>query len=203
MVPLDDLFADEKYGLGGSEVRFDSPMQAEVIHQFLSECAINGHYYAIPYMRSTEACYVNKTYVEKLGYTLPDVLTWDFVWEVSEAAMAKDSAGNFLPNGQKVLIPFIDKSTDNMMIQLLRQKNAGYSTDSGDVQIFNDTTEDILYDVARHTASGAFSTFKISGYPANFLTRSVPVRGGLHRRRHMDGFPRAAERHQRRQIRGL
>ena len=115
VVPLDDLFADEKYGLGGSEVRFDSPTQAEIIPQFLSECAINDHYYAIPYMRSTEACYVNKTYVEKLGYTLPDVLTWDFVWEVSEAAMAKDSAGNFLLNGQKVLIPFIDKSTDNMM----------------------------------------------------------------------------------------
>ena len=92
VVPLDDLFADEKYGLGGSEVRFDSPTQAEIIPQFLSECAINGHYYAIPYMRSTEACYVNKTYVEKLGYTLPEVLTWDFVWEVSEAAMAKYSA---------------------------------------------------------------------------------------------------------------
>ena len=46
VVPLDDLFADEKYGLGGSEVRFDSPTQAEIIHQFLSECAINGHYYA-------------------------------------------------------------------------------------------------------------------------------------------------------------
>ena len=103
-------------------MRFDSPTQAEITHQFLSECAINGHYYAIPYMRSTEACYVNKTYVEKLGYTLPDVLTWDFVWEVSEAAMAKDSAGNFLLNGQKVLIPFIDKSTDNMMIQMLKQQ---------------------------------------------------------------------------------
>ena len=169
VVPLDDLFADEKYGLGGSEVRFDSPTQAEIIHQFLSECAINGHYYAIPYMRSTEACYVNKTYVEKLGYTLPDVLTWDFVWEVSEAAMAKDSAGNFLLNGQKVLIPFIDKSTDNMMIQMLKQQGAGYSTSNGEVQLFNDTTGEILTAIAEHAASGAFNTFKLAGYPANFL----------------------------------
>ena len=169
VVPLDDLFADEKYGLGGSEVRFDSPTQAEITHQFLSECAINGHYYAIPYMRSTEACYVNKTYVEKLGYTLPDVLTWDFVWEVSEAAMAKDSAGNFLLNGQKVLIPFIDKSTDNMMIQMLKQQGAGYSTSSGEVQLFNDTTGEILTTIAEHAASGAFNTFKLAGYPANFL----------------------------------
>ena len=169
VVPLDDLFADEKYGLGGSEVRFDSPTRDEIVPRFLSECAIDGHYYAIPYMRSTEACYVNKTYVEKLGYTLPDVLTWDFVWEVSEAAMAKDSAGNFLLNGQKVLIPFIDKSTDNMMIQMLKQQGAGYSTSSGEVQLFNDTTGEILTTIAEHAATGAFNTFKLAGYPANFL----------------------------------
>ena len=105
VVPLDDLFAipDEKLGRQGQRKLLIPPRRRKY-HQFLSECTINGHYYAIPYMRSTEACYVNKTYVEKLGYTLPDVLTWDFVWEVSEAAMAKDSAGNFLLNGQKVLI---------------------------------------------------------------------------------------------------
>lgn len=169
VVPLDELFADEKYGLGGSEVRFDAPTEAEIIPQFLEECAFDGHHYAIPFMRSTEACYVNKTYVEALGYTLPEVLTWDFVWEVSEAAMAKDAEGNFLINGQKVMIPFIYKSTDNMMIQMLKQKGGGYSTDSGEIQIFNDSTEELLYMVAEHAKSGAFSTFKISSYPANFL----------------------------------
>jgi len=169
VVPLDTLFSDKKYGLGGSEVRFDSPTQKEIIPEFLEECIIDGQHYAIPYMRSTEACYVNKTYVEKLGYELPEVLTWDFVWEVSEAATAKDENGNYLVNGQNVLIPFIYKSTDNMMISMLRQKGAGYSTGSGDVLIFNDTTEEILYTVAEHAGTGAFSTFKINGYPANFL----------------------------------
>ncbi len=169
VVPLEDLFADEKYGLGGSELAFDSPKQEEIIPQFLEECRVNGHYYAVPFMRSTEACYVNKTYVEKLGYTLPETLTWDFVWEVSEAAMAKDEEGNFLINGQKTMIPFIYKSTDNMMIQMLRQKGAGYSDDSGEIQIFNDTTKELLYTVAEHAKTGAFSTFKISSYPANFL----------------------------------
>ena len=120
-------------------------------------------------MRSTEACYVNKTYVEKLGYELPDVLTWDFVWEVAEAATRKDADGNFAVNGQKVMIPFIDKSTDNMMIQMLRQRDAGYSTESGEIEIFNDTTREILTTVAEHAKTGAFSTFKISSYPANFL----------------------------------
>ena len=166
---LDDFYTDERYGLGGSELRFDSPTMDEVVPEFLAECMLDGSYYAVPYMRSTEACYVNKTYVEKLGFTLPETLTWDFVWEVSEAAVEKDSDGVFLINGQKTMIPFIYKSTDNMMIQMLRQKGAGYSTDRGEVQIFNDTTRELLLDIYSHAATRAFSTFKISSYPANFL----------------------------------
>ena len=170
VVPLDELYADEAYGLGGSALAFDSPAQGEIVPQFLEECRLNGHYYALPYMRSTEALYVNKTMVESLGYTLPDVPTWDFVWEVSEAAAATlGPDGVYAVNGQEVLIPFIYKSTDNMMIQMLRQLDAGYSTAAGEIRLFNDTTRGLLLDIAAHTASGAFSTFKISGYPANFL----------------------------------
>ena len=169
VVPLETLFTDEAYGLGGSEVRFDSPTVDEMIPQFLAECEFGGHTYAIPFMRSTEACYINQTHVEALGYTLPEVLTWDFIWEVSEAAMAKDAEGNFKVNGQKVLIPFIDKSTDNLMIEMLKQRNAAYSTEEGDIGLFHDTTKELLKTIAEHGKSGAFSTFKISGYPANFL----------------------------------
>ena len=169
VVPLDELMFDEKYGLGGSQVNFDSPAADEIIPQFLEECSLNGHYYALPYMRSTEACYINKTYVEALGYTLPKTLTWDFIWEVSEAATAMNEDGTYQVNGQDVMIPFIYKSTDNMMIQMLRQLGAGYSTDSGEIQLFNDTTTELLNTIAAHVKTGAFSTFKISGYPANFL----------------------------------
>lgn len=169
VVPLDDLFADEKYGLGGSEVLFDSVTEEEIIPQFLEECVIEGQHYAIPYMRSTEACYINKTYVEALGYTLPETLTWDFIWEVSEAATAQAEDGTYLVNGQEVMVPFIYKSTDNMMIQMLKQLGAGYSDSDGNILLFNDTTEDLLYTIADHVSAGAFSTFKISGYPANFL----------------------------------
>ena len=169
VVPLDELFADPNYGFGGSKLRFDGPDRDEMIQKFLDECAFNGHYYAIPYMRSTEACYVNKTYVEKLGYELPEVLTWDFVWEVSEAATKKDANGNYLVNGQKTMLPFMYKSTDNMMIQMLRQKGAGYSKETGEVLIFNDTTTSLLYEIGEHSGNGAFATFKTTGYPANYL----------------------------------
>lgn len=169
VVPLDELMADRKYGLGGSELLFDGVTKEQIIPKFLEEGRLNSKQYALPFMRSTEACYVNKTYVEKLGFTLPEVLTWDFIWEVSEAATAKDEEGNYLVNGQKTMIPFIYKSTDNMMITALKQLDAGYSTAAGHVEIFNDSTMDFLSTVASHGQSGAFSTFKISGYPANFL----------------------------------
>ena len=169
VVPLDDVIADARFGLGGSELRFDGPTKDEIIPQFLSECAIGGTTYALPFMRSTEACYINKTMLEQMGYEVPEMLTWDFVWEVSEQAMKKNADGTFAVNGQKVMIPFIYKSTDNMMIQMLRQEGAGYSDETGNILIFNDDTRAILHTVAEHAASRAFSTFKISSYPGNFF----------------------------------
>ena len=56
-----------------------------------------------------------------------------------------------------------------MMIQMLRQKEAGYSTPRGDILLFNDTTRELLFEIAEHVKKGAFSTFKISSYPADFL----------------------------------
>ncbi len=169
VLPLDALIDDTDYGLGGAKVKFDSVKKEEVIPKFLEEGKIGGVQYALPYMRSTEACYVNVDMVHKLGFELPEVLTWDFIWEVSEAAMEKDADGNFKLNGQKVLIPFIYKSTDNMMIQVLKQLDAGYSTPAGDILLFNDQTKGFLYEVSKHALTRSFSTFAISGYPGNFL----------------------------------
>ena len=171
VIPLDELMADEAYGLGGSQVRFDAVTRDEIVPQFLQEGIIGENHYALPYMRSTEACYINKTYVEALGFELPAVLTWDFLWEVSQAAMEKDDRGNYLLNGQSVMLPVIYKSTDNMMIQMLRQTGAGYSTAQGEVLIFNDTAYEMLYMVKEQVEKGTFDTFKNVSYPGNFFNR--------------------------------
>ena len=80
------------------------------------------------------------------------------------------------------MIPFIYKSTDNMMIQMLKQQGAGYSTSSGEVQLFNDTTGEILTTIAEHADSGAFTTFKIwqatpqtSSTPGSAFSPSTPL----------------------------
>ena len=169
VTPLDDLMVSEKYGLGGSEVKFDSVTKEEVIKEYLNEGYINGNLYQLPFMRSSEATYINADLVKKLGYEIPDVLTWEYIWEVSEKALEMDSEGNYLVNGQKTLIPFIYKSTDNMTIQMMKQAGYAYSDDNGNIQMFSDDLKKILLDVASHAKSGAFSTFKIASYPANYL----------------------------------
>lgn len=171
VLPISSWISDEKYGLGGSELRFDSPKKEDIVPEFLNECIVNGDYYLLPFMRSTEACYINEDMVKALGYEVPDILTWDFIFEVSEKAVEKDADGNYKINGQKTMIPFIYKSTDNMMIQMLRQKDAPYSDNNGNIQIFGEETKDVLRSVIEPTKCGAFSTFKISSYPANFLNK--------------------------------
>ena len=168
VLQMDNWMRDSRYGLGGDQLRFDSPKEEEIVPKFLQECVLEGHYYAMPYMRSTEALYVNVDLLEKLGYELPDVVTWDFVWKVSEEAMAKDG-DIFVVNGQDKLIPFIYKSTDNMMITMLKQLDAPYSTENGEVLIFNDTTKALLQEIYTHAKTRSFSTFAISSYPGNFL----------------------------------
>ena len=169
VVPLESLMADEKYGFGGSELRFDGVENGEIVEKFLNECVVNGYQYGLPFMRSTEACYVNKTYVEALGFELPERLTWDFIWQVCAAALEKNPDGTYKVNGQSVMLPLIYKSTDNMMIQMIEQRGGGYSTDKGEILIFNDTTESILLELAENARLGHFYTFKKVSYPANYL----------------------------------
>lgn len=171
VVPLDSLINDDKFGLGGPEVKFDSPTADQIIPKFLAEGVIDGKQYAMPFMRSTEALYINKDLLLKLVDEIPEVITWDFIWDVCEKAMEKNSDGTYKVNGQKTLIPFIYKSTDNMMIQMLDQLDAGYSTDEGEILIFNEDTKGVLYEIAKAAKSKTFSTFKRSSYPGNYLNK--------------------------------
>ncbi|MCF0241594.1 MAG: extracellular solute-binding protein [Treponema sp.] len=169
VIPLDELMLDTKFGFGGSEIKYDSIKKEEIVPEFLEECRLGEHCFALPFMRSTEALYINKDMVEKLGFSIPEIPTWEFVWEVSEAAMKKNEDGNYEVNDQNILIPFIYKSTDNMMIQYLKQKDAGYSNAEGDILIFNEETKSFLKTIAKHSQSRCFSTFGISSYPGNFF----------------------------------
>lgn len=169
IIPLDNLIEDEKYGLGGSDLKFDSVTKDEIIPKFLSECVVNGSYCILPFMRSTEALYVNKSYLVENGFAVPEVFTWDYIWEVCAYARKQADLKN------EVMIPLIYKSTDNMFIQLCKQKNLDFTTDKGKVLFLSDEVKDMLLDLAEPMDKQYMDTFKRVSYPGNFFNKGQCV----------------------------
>ncbi|MDE6661560.1 MAG: extracellular solute-binding protein [Anaeroplasmataceae bacterium] len=165
IVPLDTLMKDKRYGFGGSEVKFDSIREENILPKFLSECKISDHYCILPFMRSTEALYVNKTYLEENGFSIPSVFTWDYVWEICSYAKEKS-----LKDGS-TMIPLIYKSTDNMFIQLCKQYGYAYTDAKGKVMFLSDDASDMLLSLVDPINEGYFDTFKRVSYPGNFFNK--------------------------------
>ncbi|MDE7213470.1 MAG: extracellular solute-binding protein, partial [Anaeroplasmataceae bacterium] len=165
IVPLDTLMKDERYGFGGSEVKFDSIKEEDILPKFLSECRIANRYCILPFMRSTEALYVNKTYLEENGFSIPEIFTWDYIWEVCSYAKEKS-----LKDGS-TMIPLIYKSTDNMFIQLCRQYGYDYTDLKGKVMFLSDEVSDMLLSLVEPINEGYFDTFKRVSYPGNFFNK--------------------------------
>lgn len=161
VVPLDDLMNDSKFGFGGSSILYPSIQRSDLIDKFIDELIIDGMYYAIPFVRSSEATYINEDIVKELGFSIPDVLTWDFVWEVCEKA--KEA------HPEKTFIPMIYKSTDNMFIQMAKQRGIDFTTEDGDILLFNDGSKELLKELAVYGLNNYYDTFKRVSYPGNFF----------------------------------
>ena len=160
---LSSVMDDPKYGLGGSEVKFDSVKKEEIHEKFLNEGLINGSYYTLPFMRSSEALYINKQYVERLGEVIPDVPTWEWVWKVCNLALEeKKNELDNNSNADRVLYPFIYKSVDNWFISYCKQMGWDFTVD-GKVKYLNDTTKSFLLDLYTKAHSGALYNYQVDG----------------------------------------
>lgn len=166
VVPLDNLISDENYGLGGEKIKFSAPKKEDYIEKFLNEGIIQEHYWTMPFMRSSEALYVNKTYLLENGFEIPEVFTWDYIWEVCDYALKKAKLEN------KVMLPLIYKSTDNMFIQLLKQYNFDYTSENGEVFFLKDDICDMLLNLSEVIDNGYLETFSRVSYPGNYFNRA-------------------------------
>lgn len=177
VVPLDDLINNEKYGFGGSEILYDSPKKSEVIAKYLDEGLLKDEsekgksYYTIPFMRSDEVLYVNKSYLEENGFEIPEIFTWDYLFEVCRYARNKYDDEHKNDKGYKrdAFIPLIYKSVDNMFIQLCKQYGYDYTTEDGDILFDNPNTRAMIKKLWGYTFvnEGLFDVFDRVSYPGN------------------------------------
>jgi multiple sugar transport system substrate-binding protein len=141
----------------------------EIFKHLLDLTCIDENFFAVPFMHSSQICYINKTYVEKLGYEIPDVLTWNFILEVSSAAIKKDSeSGLYEINNGKTMIPISCKNPSDLILGLLNENGVNSIFDKENSE-FNDTARQVFSYIEDMISKGLLTTFAQSGYPSNLF----------------------------------
>ena len=121
VVALDDYIKDSEVGIKD----FDDITQAYRDENSQYE---GGKFYSLPFNKSTEVLYYNKTFFEENGLTVPT--TWDEVEEVS--AKIKELTGN---------PAFGVDSTQNYFITMVQQFGGQYTNSQGEILFSEDNAK--------------------------------------------------------------
>ena len=125
----------------------------------------DGYMYTLPFSKSTEVLYYNKTYFDKNGYSVPK--TWDEMEKLCATIKAKEGA-NVTPLGYD--------SESNWFITMTEQLNTPYTTATGDDHFLFNTPENRAF-VEKFTGwyqKGYVTTEEISGgYTSDLFTETA------------------------------
>ena len=201
VIPLDNLITNPKYGFSGSELKYKGIGDNNIYEKYLKEGEINRTNYTLPFVRSSEALYINETYLKMIidrgylsldmypslgvtsynSYGTPDVPTWDWLWKVCEAAIEAKRAG--IPSysqNDKTFYPFIYKSSDNWVIQEFKQLGYDYTSydefeRKGSATLFNDKTKDFLIDLSKKAKTIQVDSTRKTGLYSTFDITTYPA----------------------------
>ncbi len=121
VVALDDYIKDSEVGIKD----FDDIIEAYRVENSQYE---GGKFYSLPFNKSTEVLYYNKTFFEENGLTVPT--TWDEMEEVS--AKIKELTGN---------PAFGVDSTQNYFITMVQQFGGKYTNSQGEILFSEDNAK--------------------------------------------------------------
>lgn len=148
-INIDNLIDDPKYGLGGSEIKYETVKKEDVIQAFLEEGKAFGDdkTYTLPFLKSTEVLFYNEDFFDEHNLEVPT--TWDEMWDLCEQIKKIDP--NSTPLG-------ID-SEDNLFITLAKQYGYDYTSATGEHFLFdNDGIAGLLKELRGYYDSGYFIT---------------------------------------------
>ena len=127
----------------------------------------DGHFFCLPFSKSSEVMYYNKTFFEANNLKVPT--TWDEMFEVCKTIKALD------PN----CIPLGYDSSSNLFITLTEQYQSGYTTnDPENRYVFNnDKNKEIISKFAKFHQDGYMTTKAIYGsYTSGLFVSQDPVK---------------------------
>lgn len=124
-------------------------IKEDFIPDFIAELSQWGEnkIYGLPMTKSTEVLYVNKTLLEKLGYTVDDLkdLTFEKLAEISQKA--KEQLG--IPG-------FGFDSSSNAFISTLKEDGKDFVELDGKINVVNDWAKEFMQFFRKETQNGAF-----------------------------------------------
>lgn len=160
-VPLDDVIEHPQYGFGGEQVLFDNaPVLEDFVPGFWAEGSQyeDGQTYTVPFLKSTEALFYNKTFFQKHNLEVPT--TWEEVWEVCEAIKKIEPQAT----------PLGYDSESNLFITLAEAYGYDYTKAEGDYFYFdNDGMKGLMKQFKEYFDKGYFTTGELCGGYTNTL----------------------------------
>ena len=139
---LTDYIVDEKVGM-------EDDFKNDFIENFVAEVSQwgEGKVYGMPMTKSTEVIYVNKTLLEKLGYTMEDVkdLTMEKLAEISKKA-----------NEELGIAGFGFDSSSNAFISSLKMDGKDFVEIDGTINVDNEWVREYMEFFKTNTEKGYF-----------------------------------------------
>ncbi len=155
VLTLDSLINNQNVIAGSNEIMgFTQAQIDDFIPAFYEEGRMfgDGKMYSLPFMKSTELLYYNKTVFDSLGLEAPE--TWDDVEAIIK--VLKEEYPNSIPLGYD--------SEENMFITLAAQYGSEYTSATGDHYTFvNDTNKEFLAKFAEWYQTGWLTTSALMG----------------------------------------
>ena len=113
----------------------------------------DGYMYTLPFSKSTELLYYNKTYFDEKGYTVPT--TWDEMIELCRKIKADDPTS----------IPLGYDSADNLFITMCEQHGCGYTSATGEEKFLfnNDGCKEFVKEIRQWFMEGLITTKDLYG----------------------------------------
>ena len=161
-VSLDDVIGNSKFGLGGSEIKFEGPKQEDYYQKFFEEGKKyeDGLTYTMPFLKSTEALFYNKDFFKQNNLTVPT--TWDEMWEV--CAKIKEIDPQSTPLGYD--------SESNLFITLAETYGYDY-TKNNRFGFNNEGMRGLMKTFKENFDKGYFTSQKIYGSYTNELMTDI------------------------------
>ena len=161
-ISLDNLLSDEEYGLGGSALKFEGAKEEDFVKAFFDEGRVFGDElaYTMPFLKSTEALFYNKTFFDEHKLTVPT--TWEEMWDVCAQIKAIDPAST----------PLGYDSEANLFITLAETYGYGY-TSYQSFDFNNDGMKSLMKTFKENYDKGYFTTQTLYGAYTNSLMTDV------------------------------